>query len=131
VAEAQWQRRQAPLTVQEVRHREGHVLHALHLCQWRADGKQATVVVSHDFDQVRQCTADAIVRGAFALDDLVRRIPYLVVDPLADLFAKRNVEQASVFLQRQPSHVDDRPGQDFRIAVFTDHIAVYVLRFVR
>src|SRR5262249_10370475 len=116
-----------PLAADQARQRHGDVANARHVRGRDADRHHGTLVVQDDVGNAGQGAADAVVGGALAGDDGIGGAAYLGVDVLPDLGAVRDAAEAGELLQRHAGDRGERPGEDLRIAVFTDDVRVDVV----
>src|ERR1039457_1781212 len=108
--------------------RDGYVGYPSYFRDGGANGKDGTLIVEDNIDNACQSASDPIIGGPFAFDDGVGGPAHIMVNFLSMIGIKLNTAQPAEIFQRRPTNGHQRPGQYFRIAMFTQHIAMNVLR---
>ncbi len=91
-------------------------------------GENGPLVVYNHVHNPCQGTADAVIRGAFPLDDVVGSVSHLFIDVIPGLVVERAVLLVAEVIQGHASHPDCGPGKHLGITVLADDVAMDMLR---
>src|SRR6516165_7660423 len=104
--------------------RDGDILDADHVLHWRSHGQDRALVMEDHVHNAGQGAADTVVGGVLSANDRVCRAAYFPINVLADRFGKMDAAEAGEFFQGHSANRRQRPGEDFRIAMFTNHVSM-------